>query len=178
MRDTALTDFDALPRRQNDVDDAYLCELIQHAARFVSQSRLTAELPEGLPQDVPQEADENVGEHAVLFLVPDRPDTQISFVNLERGFRLRQLHVRFPKFFVSPVQNIGSQQIATGTQRGPVANVFDLLPLQQRAAVFTLLDLDFKESRGTSVLSQHPTDFPFDFLNIAALILATCRHGS
>ena len=37
---------------------------------------------------------------------------------------------------------------------------------------------DFKESRGACVLSQHPSDFPFDFLDIAPLRLATCGHGS
>src|SRR6266702_2345889 len=127
--DTTLTDLDAVSGRQDDIHEANLGELVQYATWLISQARLATELRQGLPEYVRQKADQDVRQHSILFLVPDRSDAQIGFMDPERGFRLGQLHVRLPEFFVRPVEYIGSQQIAAGTQRSPVAKAFDLLPL-------------------------------------------------
>ena len=92
-------------------------------------------MAERLPQHVGQEADQDVGQYAVLLLMPDRSDREVAFVNAKGGFRFRELDIRFPKFFVAPVGNVGPQQIATGAEGGPIANRSDLFLGHLRVAL-------------------------------------------
>jgi hypothetical protein len=72
----------------------------------MAQSCTRLPLLERLPQHVSKKADQNVRLDAVLFMMPDRPDAQIGFVNPKSGLGFRQLDVGFPKLFVSPVMDV------------------------------------------------------------------------
>ena len=45
---------------------------------------------------------------AVLFMMPDRPDAQIGFLNTKRGLGFRELDVGLPKLFVSPIMDVAA----------------------------------------------------------------------
>ena len=109
FRDASPTDFNSVARRHDDVDCAQFFEFFQHAAGFVAQTCLSAQLSEGLPQHVRQKANQNVRQDAVFFLVPDGPDAQIAFLNPKRGFRFGQLHVRLPEVLIAPVGHVAAQ---------------------------------------------------------------------
>ena len=84
LGDAPAADLGALTRGQDDIDQLDLTELLEDASALVSQSGPLAALRERFPQHVRQEADENVRQHAILFLVPDRTQQEIAFVNAER----------------------------------------------------------------------------------------------
>ena len=76
--------------------------------------------------------------HPFLFLMPDWADTQIALMYPKGRFRLGQLHISTPKLFFTPIGNIGSQQITSLTQLGPLTPCFQLLPDQLCSAIFCL----------------------------------------
>jgi hypothetical protein len=43
-----------------------------------------------------------------LFVMPDRTDAQIGFVNTEGGLGFSELNVGLPQLFVGPVVNVAS----------------------------------------------------------------------
>ena len=128
LGDAAPADFNSLARGQHDVYDADVFELFEDTSRFVAQPGPLAQAGQRFPQHVRQEADQDVRQHAIFFLVPDGPDAQVAFVNSECCFGFGQLDVGFPKFFVAPVSDVGSQQITAFAQFGPVLPSFDFLP--------------------------------------------------
>lgn len=91
LRDAAGADFRAVLGGQYDVDRAELGQFGQHAARFVAQTGAVAELAEELPEHVGQEADQDVGQHAVLFLAPYRPQRQVALVDAAAPPRRRSI---------------------------------------------------------------------------------------
>jgi hypothetical protein len=63
LGDAAAADVRALTRRENDIDQLDLAQLLEDAARLVPQTGTLAALGERLPEHVRQEADEdNTGE--------------------------------------------------------------------------------------------------------------------
>ena len=62
-------------------------------------------------------------QHAVLFLMPDRPQTQVGFLNSESRLGLRELDVSLPEFFVTPLTHIRAEDVAARTQSRPVAKL-------------------------------------------------------
>ncbi len=75
-----------------------------------------------------READQNVGQHAVLFLIPDRTDPQVAFVDPKRRLGLGQLAVRLPQVFGRPVGDVGTEQVTALVERGPVSPLFVFYP--------------------------------------------------
>ena len=74
LRDATPADFDSLACGKHDVYDADIFELFEDTSRFVAQPGPLAQAGQRLPQHVRQEADQNVRQHAILFLVPDGAD--------------------------------------------------------------------------------------------------------
>ena len=108
--------------------------------------------------------------------MPDRANFQIAFVNSKCCFGLCQLNVGSPQFFIAPVGHIATQQITACTQRGPVPFRFIFLPFDSGGSLFCFGDGDLEQFRGTGVLLQQSTKFPFHLLGIAFLFLATGCH--
>lgn len=68
--------------------------------------------------------------------MPNRTDFEVVLVKAKRGFRLRQLDVRRPQFFIASVRYIAAKQVAACTQSRPVASCFDFLREQGDDEVF------------------------------------------
>ena len=153
---TAFSDVDALPRGQDDIDQADFFDLVEHPSRLVAEAGLEAKLGEGFPQDVGQEAHEDVRLHPLGFLMPDGPDAKVAFVDAEGGFGLGQLHVCLPQFFGGPVADVGAKQVAAFAQVCPVAPGFVFAPDEYRSAVGGLLHVGLEQPGGSAVLAQQP----------------------
>ena len=82
--------------------------------RFVAAAGRFDHLAKRLPQHIRQKANQNMRQHAIFFLMPNRANSQIIFFNAKRGFG--QLNVRLPKFLRRPVGDVRSQQITAFTQ--------------------------------------------------------------
>ena len=108
-REAAFADVNSAAGWQHDVDHLQAAQLRENATRFVAESRLLTHLAQCFPEDVRQETDEDVSQNPLLFLVPDRADLEVAFVDAERGFRFGQLNVRLPQLLISPVGDVGSQ---------------------------------------------------------------------
>ena len=63
-------EFGAVGGGKHNIDNTEFTQLSQDASRLVAQARSLAELAEELPEHVGQKADQDVGQDAVLFLVP------------------------------------------------------------------------------------------------------------
>jgi hypothetical protein len=74
LGDVACAELAAVFCRQDDVDRTEFAEFRKHAPRFVAEAGLLAELAQELPEHICQEADQNVGPHTILFVVPHGPD--------------------------------------------------------------------------------------------------------
>ena len=81
---------------QHHVHQLDLAQLLEDPARLVAQSSPLASLRERLPKNIRQEADQDVGQHPLLFLMPDRTEPQVALVDSERGLGLGQLDIGFP----------------------------------------------------------------------------------
>ena len=108
FRHAAFADFDAVAGRQDDVDAANLREFLQDAAGLVAEARFLTQGGQRFPEHVRQKADQNVGQHTVLFLVPDRPNAQVALVNSKRRLRFGELDVCLPEFLVAPVADVAA----------------------------------------------------------------------
>src|SRR5215471_8389819 len=75
-------------QRQDYVTALDAAEFIEDGARAIAQPGATLPLLQRLPQDVGQEADQDMGLHPILALVPDRPQRQFALVDAEGGLRL------------------------------------------------------------------------------------------
>jgi hypothetical protein len=84
---------------EDDIHETDLAELVKDALRFVSWSCTLADLREGLPQHVCQSAGQDVSQHSVFFLVPDRTNSQVTLLNAER-----QLGLAIRRQLFSPLQ--------------------------------------------------------------------------
>ena len=62
---------------QNNVGAMNGGEFLEDGSRAVAQSSAALPLLEGFPHRVGKKADQDMGEHAILFLMPDRPDRQV-----------------------------------------------------------------------------------------------------
>src|SRR5215471_16576460 len=69
-------------------------------------------LLERFPQHVRQKANQNVRLDTSLFVMPNRTDAQIGFLNTEGSFGFSELNVGLPQLFVGPVVNIAAQDVS------------------------------------------------------------------
>ena len=81
-------------------------KLSENGSGRMSQPGTPLPLLKRFPQHVSQKADQNVCLNTVLFMMPDRPDAQVGFLNPKSGLGFRELDVGFPKLLVSPVVNV------------------------------------------------------------------------
>ena len=72
---------------------------VQQTVRLVAEARFYAKLTERFPQHLSDEAYKNVSQHTIFFLMSDRPNRQIAFLNSKRGLGFCQLDVCLPEFF-------------------------------------------------------------------------------
>ena len=70
---------------QDDVGAVDGGEFLKDGSWAVAEPRAALPLLEHLPQHIGQEADEDVGEHAIGALVPNRPDRQLALVYQTTG---------------------------------------------------------------------------------------------
>ena len=104
LRYAAAAYVETVTSGQHHIDQLNLAQLFKHATRFMAQAGSLATLTQRFPKDVGQEADQDVGQDSLFFLMPDRTQPKIVFVDAERRLRLRQLDVLFPKLFVVPIR--------------------------------------------------------------------------
>src|SRR5262245_20080292 len=97
-------------------------------------------LLERFPQHVSQKANQNVRLDAGLFMMPNRTDAQIRFLNPEGGLSFGQLNVGFPQLFAGPVVNVAAQDVSAFSELGPIIPLRAYIPLKLnsswRALVF------------------------------------------
>jgi len=87
--DAAAADFHLLfPGGENHVDQADFAQFFEDSTRLVAKAAGSGHLVERLPKDVGQGAVQNVRQHAVSLLMPDRGDPQVTLMNPERKFNL------------------------------------------------------------------------------------------
>ena len=65
-------------------------------------------LLERFPQHVSEKADQNVRFDAALFVMPDRTDAEVGFLNAEGGLGFAELNVGLPQLFVGPVVDVAA----------------------------------------------------------------------
>ena len=128
--DAAPADIGTVSSGQHHIDQLNLAQLLKHATRFMAQAGSLATLTQRFPKNVGQEADQNVGRDSLFFLMPDRAQPEIAFVDAERRLGLRQLDVRFPKLFVVPICYVAAKKAAAFAQSRPITPRFDFFPMQ------------------------------------------------
>jgi hypothetical protein len=112
LGDATLTDLGSLACGQYHIHQLDLAQFFKDAPRFVSQSGRQTALRKRLPKNVSQEADQDVRQHPIFFLMPDRPEHQVAFVDAERRLGLGQLDVGLPQVFVTPIRHVAAQEVA------------------------------------------------------------------
>ena len=72
LGDAAAADLGPVTSGQHHIDQLDLAQLLEHPPRFMAQAGSLATLAQRLPKNVGQEADQDVGQDALFFLMPDR----------------------------------------------------------------------------------------------------------
>src|SRR5574337_532037 len=122
-----------LSQGQHDIGAANALELFEQGARAVAEARLGLPLFQGFPEHVGQETHQDVAAHAAFFMMPDRPDAQLAFVNAESRFGLRELGVGLPNLLGGPARDVGAQDVTALGQRGRALPVRTHRPLHPQA---------------------------------------------
>jgi hypothetical protein len=105
-------------------------QLGENRARGIAQPGAGLPLLERLPQPVGEKADQNMRLDARLFVMSDRTDGQIGFVNAEGGPRYAELDVGLPQLLVSPVVDVAAQDVSAFTELGPILPLRTFAPLE------------------------------------------------
>lgn len=122
----------------------------EDCTRRIAQACAGLPLLKRLPQRVGEKADQDVRLDAILFVMPDRPDTQVGFLDAESSLGFAELDVGFPQRLLGPVVDIAAQNV------GAFAEPCPILPLPPFAPVkfypsryrFILADRDVIAPRG------------------------------
>ena len=67
---------------------------------------------------------------AVLFMMPDRTDTQIRFLNAEDSLGFAELDVGLPQLLVGPVVDVAAKNVSAFTEFGPILPLRAGAPLE------------------------------------------------
>src|SRR6516165_6643913 len=105
--------------RRHDIGALDASQLLQHCRRAISQPRPARPPLQCLAQDIGEEADQQMCLHSPGRLVPDRPNAEIVLMDAEGGLRIREMHIGTPQFFLVPIRDVASQQIAALTGPRP-----------------------------------------------------------
>jgi hypothetical protein len=111
--------------------------------------------------------------HAVLALVPDRPEVELVLLDTKSGFGLCELDIGLPELSIAPIADVGTQEIGALRERGPVVEgviVNDAKAETRRAAI--RLQRDREAGGGSLVLLQDAADLPLHRRRIDALLCA------
>ena len=126
--DAALSDCYSVARREHNVDQGVVRQLLEYLPRFVPQPGAFAKLRPRLPQHIGQKARQDARLDPFLFLVPDASELQIRLRDAECGLGLGELHVSTPEFFRTAVRHVVAQPITTLTESCPLPPAIDSFP--------------------------------------------------
>lgn len=113
LRDATQSDLAHRGRRQNDILGLDVCQFFEDGPRRITETGALLPHLQVLPQNEGAEADEDLGLHAILALMPDRPDTQFVRLDPEGRFGLGKLDVGFPNPLFGPSGDVGAKGIGT-----------------------------------------------------------------
>jgi hypothetical protein len=138
-------------------------KLGQNGARRIPQPGTRLPLLERFPQHISEKADQNVRLDAVLFMMPDRTDTQIGFLNAEGRLGFAELDVGLPQLLVSPVVDVAAKNVSAFTELGPIVSLRACAPLEldSRWRGLIFCERDRVARRGAGVSFQEPPDLAF-----------------
>src|SRR5258707_5493587 len=145
---------------QNNVGAVNGGEFLEDSSRAVAQPSAALPLLEGFPHRVGEKADQDVAEHAILLLMPDRPDRQVALVDAECRLGLTELDVGSPQRLRRPVGDVGAQHIAAFAVARPVVPFGLDRPIEPEAARCggILDEADGIASCGARVAPEKTTD--------------------
>ena len=87
LRDATQSDVAHRGCRQNDVVGLDACQFLEDGPRRIAETGALLPHLQGLPQDEGEEADEDVGLHAILALMPDRANRELVLLDAEKRQR-------------------------------------------------------------------------------------------
>ena len=109
MSDATQAQLRSIHDGQDDVDALHTLELLEQGSWAVPQAGTALPALERLPHAEGQEAHQDVPEHPLFTMVPDRPDRQIALVDSKGRLGLPELDVGLPQLFVAPVVDVRAQ---------------------------------------------------------------------
>src|SRR6516165_10415686 len=154
--------------RRHDIGALDASQLLQHCRRAISQPRPARPPLQCLAQDIGEEADQQMCLHSPGRLVPDRPNAEIVLMDAEGGLRIREMHIGTPQFFLVPIRDVASQQIAALTGPRPGLSRGASRPANDRPAVGPRCHYHAEQPRRSRVSTQQPSHTTFDRARVAA----------
>src|SRR6266478_3084781 len=146
--------------RQHDVGAVDGGEFLEDGARTVAEAGAALPLLEGLPQNVGKKADQDMGQHAILALMPDGSDRQLALGDAERCFGFAELDVGSPQRLGRPVLDVGAQHVTAFAVARPVVPFGPDRPVEAqpggRGGIFD--QADRIASGGARVAAEQPSD--------------------
>ena len=156
-------------------------KLGKNRAGRIAQPGTGLPLLERFPQHVSEKANQNVRLDAILFVMPDRTDAQIGFLNPEGGFGFAELNVGLPQLFVGPVVDVAAKNVSAFTELGPIIPLWACAPLKfnSRGVRSYPQSGNRVARRGAGVSFQEPPDLTFECALVqgALALLDTSAEG-
>src|ERR1019366_1541204 len=145
-------------------------------AWFVAEAGALALLAQRFPQYVSKKANQDVGLHAVFFLVPDGPHDQIALVETKRFFGFCELDIGAPELFSAPVGHVATEQITSLAQLHPIAALIAFAPAQMSPTLRVGFHIHLEQACGPAVLPQQPAHLLSYSERILFALAASFRH--
>src|SRR5207247_654037 len=140
-----------------DVRALDAAEFIENRPRAVAQPRSALPLLQRLPEHIGEEAHQDVRLDPLGLLMPDRPERELTLLDAEGRFGLRELHVRPPPRLSVPVGDIGAQHVTALAVPRPLGPLGPGRPLQAKPGRpgWIIEELNRVTARGPRVALEH-----------------------
>ena len=99
---------------EDDIGAFDFGQIGDEGSRRVAQPGRVHPIAQCFPERIGQKADQNVGQNAFLFVVPDRSNFEFVFGDSKGPFGFGQLDVSFPKSGGIDLIQVAAEQVATG----------------------------------------------------------------
>jgi len=170
--DALLSEFDALPGWQDDIDELDVGHLGEHASGLVAEPRLGTGAAEELPDDEGQKANEDMGIGTIFAVMPDGSDGEILLVDAKGFLCVCEMDLGTPEFFGRPVLDVAAQEIASLAQPRPCSPCVVAVPFDAGVAIFVGRYGDLEPLCHSTVGLSKTTDTLLDLSHVALAFFA------
>jgi hypothetical protein len=120
----------------------------------MTQPTLLTHLSQAFPQYIGQETNKQMRLNPLLFLMPDRPERQVTLLDSKGCLGFSQMNIGVPQFLGRPISDIGAQHVASPSEIGPTVTILSLGPSETQTTSLLFHDFYLIQTSRTTISLQ------------------------